>query len=223
MTGALVNALAVVICGWLGVLVRKLLKDSLREILTEGIGVAILAVGILDAIKTENTLLLVLSIVLGGFLGNLIGVQKNLDRLGVFLENKIGSKDNSPIGQGFVTATLIFCVGGMVIYGSINAGLGNNETLYIKSVMDGVTSLILSSVLGWGVILSAIPVLVLQGGIALLAGVIEPIATDAFINQLSGIGGTLIIAIGLTLLGIKKIRIGDLLPAVLGAFLIFLF
>ena len=222
MTGALVNALAVIICGGLGVLIRKVLKESLREVLTEAIGIAVITVGVLDAIKTENTLLLVLSIVLGGLIGTIIGAQNKLDRFGKFLENKLGGKDNSQIGQGFVTATLIFCVGGMVIYGSINAGLGNNETLYIKSVMDGVTSLILSSVLGWGVILSAIPVLVMQGGIALLAGVIEPIATDAFINQLSGIGGTLIIAIGLTLLGIKKIRTGDLLPAVLGAFLIFL-
>jgi uncharacterized membrane protein YqgA involved in biofilm formation len=222
MTGALVNALAVIICGGLGVLIRKVLKESLREVLTEAIGIAVITVGVLDAIKTENTLLLVLSIVLGGFIGHLIGVQKNLDRFGKFLESKIASKDNSQIGQGFVTATLIFCVGGMVIYGSINAGLGNNETLYIKSIMDGVTSFILSSVLGWGVMLSAVPVLVLQGGIALLAKFIEPIATEAFINQLSGIGGTLIIAIALSLLGIKKIRTGDLLPAVLGTFLIFI-
>lgn len=222
MIGALVNALVIIIFGGLGVLIRKLLKDALREILTEAIGIAVITVGILDAIKTENTLLLVLSIVLGGLIGSLIGVQNKLDRFGIFLENKMGENDNSQVGQGFVTATLIFCVGGMTIYGSINAGLGNNETLYIKSVMDGVTALILSSTLGWGVILSAIPVIVLQGSVALLARVVEPIATDAFINQLSGIGGTLIIAIGLTLLGIKKIRTGDLLPAVLGAFLIFL-
>lgn len=222
MTGAIVNALSVIVCSIAGVFLQKRLKQNIRDILSQSVGIAIITVGILDAIKAENTLLLVLSLVLGGMIGAAIGIQNNLDRFGSFLEKKISKTGDSKIGEGFVTATIIFCVGGMVIYGSINAGLGNNETLYIKSVMDGITALILSSTMGWGVILSAIPVLVIEGGISLLAGFIEPIATDVFINQLSSIGGTLIIAIALSLLGIKKIRTGDMLPAVLGAFLIFL-
>ncbi|MBR1971212.1 MAG: DUF554 family protein, partial [Clostridia bacterium] len=122
----------------------------------------------------------------------------------------------------FVSATMIFCVGAMTVYGSISAGLGDNSTLLIKSVLDGTVAIVLASSLGIGVAFSAIPIIVLQGGVALLAEFIAPYATPEFLAELSGIGGVLVFCIGLNLLDIKKIKTADLLPAILGAGVVFL-
>lgn len=220
MLGVIVNALSVVFGSVIGLLIKRVLIDNIRTVIAQAIGISVLCVGVLDMIKTVDILKLVLSFAIGGLIGGLLLIGKRMDKFGDFLKRKLSPDSDSPVGEGFVTATLIFCVGGMVVYGSINAGLGNNETLFVKSVMDGFTALVLTTTLGWGVMLSSIPVLVIQGLFALFASAISPIATDAFINQLSGIGGVMVFAIGINLLEIKKIRVADMLPAILGAFLV---
>jgi uncharacterized membrane protein YqgA involved in biofilm formation len=220
MLGVIVNALSVVLGSVLGLLVKRVLNDNIRTVISQAIGVSVLCVGVLDMIKTVDILKLVLSFAIGGLIGALLCIGKRMDTFGDFLKRKLAPNSDSPVGEAFVTATLIFCVGGMVVYGSINAGLGNNETLFIKSVMDGFTALVLTATLGWGVMLSSVPIFVIQGLFALFAGTLSPIATPDFISQLSGIGGVMVFAIGINLLEIKKIRVADMLPAILGTFLV---
>ncbi len=222
MLGVFVNAAAILVGSLLGILVKKIINDKIKTVISQAIGLSVLCVGITDIIKVESLLALVLSFAFGGLIGSLIGIGKRLDGFGDFLKNKISPNSDSPIGEAFITALLIFCVGGMVVYGSINAGLGNNETLFIKSIMDGFTSLVLATTLGWGVMLSAIPIIIIQGLFALFASALLPIATPEFINQISAIGGAMVFAIGINLLGIKKINVADLLPSIFGAFLIFI-
>ncbi len=222
MLGVLVNAAAILVGSLLGLLVKKIINEKIKIIISQAIGLSVLCVGITDIIKVHSLLGLVLSFAIGGMIGAAIGIGKRLDSFGSFLKKKISPDSDSPIGEAFITSSLIFCVGGMVVYGSINAGLGNNETLFIKSIMDGFTSLVLATTLGWGVILSAVPIIIIQGLFALFANALLPIATPEFISQISAIGGTMVLAIGLNLLEIKKINVADLLPAILGAFLIFI-
>ncbi|HOO22575.1 MAG TPA: DUF554 domain-containing protein [Clostridia bacterium] len=224
MLGVVLNTAAIIVGTGLGLLLKKVLKPNVSRVIMQALGVAVIVVGILDAIKTENALALVLSLVVGGLIGALLHIQESIERFGAFLEKKL-TKDKSEnagqVGKAFVSSSIIFCVGAMVIYGSIRAGLGNNQTLYIKAALDGTVSLIIAATMGWGVILSAIPVFVIQGAIALLAGLIQPYATPAFLNQLSSIGGALVICIGINLLEIKEIKTADLIPAILGAAVMF--
>lgn len=222
MVGVLINVAAIIVGTIAGLLFKKLFNEKTKTVVMQALGIAVLAIGVMDALKTENVVILILSLTIGGFLGSLCHIQDGIERFGNFLQAKLAKSEEDKVGAAFVNATLIFCVGAMIIYGSIQAGLGNNTTLYIKSILDGAMSIMLAATLGWGVILSAIPVLIIQGVIALCASFISPIATTAFLNQLSGIGGVLVMCIGINILEIKKIRTADMLPAVLGAFAVFL-
>ena len=167
-------------------------------------------------LKGENMLLIVISIAIGSLLGELINIDEKLILLGNFIENKAKSfsKDTS-ISLGFVTASLLFCVGAMAVVGSLESGLlGKYDILFTKSILDGVTSLILSSTLGIGVILSAFSVLVYQGLITLAASLLQNILTTPIVNEMSAVGSLLIIGIGLNMLGITKIKVANMLPAI---------
>jgi uncharacterized protein len=175
---------------------------------------AVLLVGLKTAFVSDDLLVIIISLALGALVGEWVGIEDRLERLGTFLEKKF-SKGSGGFAQGFVTASLIYCVGSMAIVGSLESGLsGNHATLFAKSCLDGIVSIILSSSLGLGVLFSAVPVLLYQGSITLLASVLKPLLVPAVIAQMSGVGGLLILGIGMNMLREKKIRVGNMLPAI---------
>ncbi len=214
MVGVLVNFGAIVIGGSLGLLLKQGLPERITKVIMQGIGLSVLVIGLSSAIQTDNMLLLVISLVLGGALGALIRIDYNLERLGKYVESKFKNKDNG-FAKGFVITTLIYCVGAMAIVGSIEAGVeGDNTTLYVKSILDGVTAIVFAATLGYGVLFSSIPVLIYQGLIVLLGIQLEPLITEQLVIEMGAVGGVIIIGIGLTILEIKKINLGDLLPSI---------
>ncbi|MGL4368364.1 MAG: DUF554 domain-containing protein, partial [Spirochaetota bacterium] len=199
--------------------------ERFKKILMQSIGLAILFIGISGAlqgifqitasgaISRRDIIEMIIFMVLGGLLGELAKIEQGLDLLGKRIQQHI--KGNNHFAEGFVTASLIFCVGAMAVVGSLEDGLtGSRETLYAKSVLDGVISVILASTLGIGVAFSAVSVAVYQGSITLLASVLRPLLAAEVVSQMSLVGSILIAAIGITMLEIQKIRIGNLLPAI---------
>jgi len=224
MLGPLVNAAAVILGTLLGCLFKRGIPEKVKTIVMQALGLSVVVIGVMGAIKTAQPLLLILSLVLGGALGRIIGIENGLERWGARIQRRFAGDGRSRIAEGFVTSTLIFCVGAMAVVGSLESGIrGNHQTLFIKSMLDGATSVVLASTLGWGVGLSAIPILLYQGGITLAASVLEPFLTDAMVLEMSAVGGVLILGIGINLLDIKKIHVGDLLPAILGPVAYYLF
>jgi uncharacterized protein len=170
--------------------------------------------------KSENFLIVILSLVLGAVIGEWLGLEDKLNAVGNWLEGKIGSNGQGSISQGFVTATLIFVIGAMAIIGALDSGIrGDHDVLYTKSIIDGFTALILTTTLGIGVIFSAIPVVLYEGLIALFATQIDRFVPqalmDQFIVEMTAAGGVMIFAIGLNLTGLTKIRVANLLPGIL--------
>lgn len=231
MLGVLVNTLAIIVCSLVGLCVKKLLNERIENVVMQALGLCVLVVGIIDAINpvpgTEGILVVIISMALGSMIGSALNIEKGLDNLGLLFEkgfNKLLSKNktedsNGTFSEGFIQATMVFCIGAMVIYGSLQAGLGDNKTLYVKAVLDGVVAMLLTVKYGIGVMFSFIPVLVIQGSIALLSTFIGGYLNTQllFKQELSAIGGVFVMAIGINLLGIKKINIANMLPAILGA------
>lgn len=212
MIGVLVNVLSVIVGGTIGLFLKKGLSHKVKTVVIQAIGLSTIVIGISSAILTDNMLLLILSLVIGGLIGSLIRIEHRLDKLGLSIEKRFSSEGG--FAKGFVMATLLYCVGAMTIVGSLEAGIsGDNTTLYIKSILDGITAMIFTATIGYGVIFSSISILIVQGGIVLLAKTIEPILTEQIIKEISAVGGVLILGIGINLLDIKKIYVGDLLPA----------
>ncbi|GIP65028.1 membrane protein [Virgibacillus pantothenticus] len=187
----------------------------------QGIGLAVMLIGLQMAFVMEHIIIGLLSLLTGAIVGEWLQLESGLDRLGKWVGNKLGSEENdSRVSQGFVTASLIFVIGAMSIIGALDSGLrGDHEVLITKGILDGFVALVLTTTLGLGVILSVFPVLLYQGSIALLAtqieGVLPESTLNGFITELTGVGGLLIVAIGLNLLNITSIRIGNLLPAII--------
>lgn len=183
------------------------------------IGLAVMVLGLQMGFKSENFLVVILSLVFGTVIGEYFALEDKLNKLGDWLESKIGSKGQGSISQGFVTATLIFVIGAMAIIGALDSGIrGDHSVLYTKSIIDGFTSLILTTTLGIGVIFSAFPVMLYEGLIALFATQIDrfvpQLLMDSFIKEMTATGGIMIFAIGLNLTGITKIRVANLLPGI---------
>lgn len=222
MWGTIVNAAAIVVGAFVGTMIKRgglFMKNGLPEvyssIIMQGIGLSVVIIGIRSSFKTGNMLLVIMSLVIGGILGQAIGIEKKLDSLGALAQKRFGNGEDSTFSQGFVNASLIFCVGAMAIVGALDAGLkGDYVTLYAKSMLDGITSIVLATTLGIGVAFSAVAVLLYQGGITLASSALYPILSDIVINEMSAVGGILILGIGLSMLGIKKFSIGNLLPAI---------
>ena len=215
MIGTLVNAAAIIVGSLLGLLVRKGLPQRIKDALMAGMGLCVILIGLKGALGTGSEMLVILSVVLGGIIGAGLKIEYHLDRLGQRIQNRFTSDGDSSLGKGFVTATLIFCVGAMAIVGSMDSGLrGDHSTLFAKSVLDGVMSIVLASTLGPGVMLSAMAILIYQGGIALLAQAVAPMLTERVITEMSAVGGLLIMGIGLNMIRKQHIPVGDLLPAI---------
>jgi len=214
MLGTIVNSAAIAIGSILGVLLNKGIKEEYRNTIMDGIALTVILIGIMGALNNENLILMIISIALGSIIGEALEIEKKLDNLGASLENRFG-KGDSNFSKGFVTASLVFCVGAMAIVGSLESGLqGNHSTLFAKSIIDGITSVIFASTLGIGVGFSSFAVLLYQGTITLLASSIKYLLTPEAINEMSSVGGLLIAAVGINILGIKKINVGNMLPAI---------
>lgn len=217
MLGVMVNIVAVIVGSTIGLLCRKGIPEKFSDAIMKGIALCTVYIGISGSLKGENTIVVILSIVLGAAAGTALDIDGCLNRAGDALEKKMSSRSgNSGIARGFVTASLLFCVGSMTIVGSLTAGLsGDNEMLFTKSVLDFISAIMLSVSLGIGVMFSAVFILVFQGGIALLAGVLAPVLSTAAINEIICAGSLLIIGLGLNMLGITKLKVADYLPALL--------
>ena len=214
MLGTIVNSLSIIFGGIIGLTLKKGLNANYKNTIMDGVSLTVIIIGIMSAIKTKNAVLLVLSVVIGGLIGERVSIEKKLDNLGDILESKIKTQ-NSGFSKGFVASTLVFCVGAMAIVGSLEAGIHQSyETLFAKSVLDGISSIIFASTMGIGVIFSAIPVFIYQGMITLLSKNLGLYLTPMVINEISAVGGVLIIGIGISLLGLKKIKVAHLLPAI---------
>ena len=186
----------------------------------DGIGIAVVAMGLQMTFKSEQFIIVILSIVIGAVIGEWIDLEKYLNTLGNWIESKMKPTEGTSISQGFVTATLIFCVGSMAILGALDSGIRNDHDLLItKGILDGFTSIVLTSTLGIGVLFSAVPILLYQGLIALLATQINmwvPAGLmDMFIVEMTATGGLMIVTIGLNVIGLTKIRSANLLPGIL--------
>ncbi|MHB8125089.1 MAG: DUF554 domain-containing protein [Desulfitobacteriaceae bacterium] len=216
MLGTIINVLSIIIGGLIGLIFGKAFPEKMKNTVIHGIGLAVLLIGGSMALQTKNHLIIIGSLVLGGIVGEIIDIEFRLQQLGKWLEKKITRGEG--IGQftkAFVTSSLIYCVGAMSIMGALESGLkGNNSILYAKAMLDGVSSIVFASSLGIGVILSALPVLIYQGGISLSAGLIQGVLSGSVVNEMSATGGLLIVAIGLNILEIKEIKVGNLLPGI---------
>jgi uncharacterized membrane protein YqgA involved in biofilm formation len=214
MLGTIVNAAAVAIGALIGVLLNKGIKEEYTKTIMDGMALTVIIIGIMGAIKMENLILVLGSIVVGSIIGEKLDLDGRLEKLGGNLGERFG-KGDSNFSKGFIMASLVYCIGAMAIIGALESGLtGDHSTLYAKSVLDGVSAIIFSSTLGIGVAFAAIPVLIYQGGITLLAGLVKDVFTPSVITEMSAIGGILILAIGINILGLKKIKIANMLPAI---------
>ncbi len=214
MIGALVNAAAIALGSLIGLAVKKGLPERISSAMQIATALAVFYVAVDGMLAGEKTLVLILSLVIGGILGAIPDLDGLLRKLGDKIENKFKGS-GSGVAEGFVSASLLFCVGAMAIVGPLQSGLtGNHETQFTKAVIDGIAAIVFASTLGWGVMLSAIPVLLIQGSIALLATAVAPILSTAVIAEMTCVGSVLILAIALNMLGITKIKVMNFTPAV---------
>lgn len=215
MKGTLVNAAVVFLGAGLGLYLRRGFTTRYQETVMQGLGLVVLLIGFEMALKTTNVLLLIISLVVGGLVGEWLQIDQRLNRFGLWLSAQNKGSDND-LGQGFVAASLIYCVGAMAIVGAIQDGLsGDSSTLYAKSMLDGISAIVLATTLGAGVMLSSVSILIYQGSISLLASQLSGVVTDVVLREITAVGGLLIVAIGLSLLEIKKIKIANLLPSMI--------
>ncbi|MGB5988103.1 MAG: DUF554 domain-containing protein [Desulfobacterales bacterium] len=214
MLGTVVNTLSIIAGSLLGLLFRGKIPQKYSQTIMHGIGLAVVLIGIKSALKTDAILMVIISLAVGSLLGELLGIEDKLDQMGNWIGRRI-SKDSSGISKGFVSASLLYCVGAMAIIGAMESGLtGNHQTLFAKSILDGIGSVLFASTLGIGVLFSAASVFVYQGFLTLTAAWIKPFLSAEVVAQMSAIGGLLIVAIGISLLEIKKVKIGNMLPAI---------
>ena len=215
MIGTILNVATVLVGGGLGTILGQRLPEKMRQTVMHGLGLVTLTVGLRMALTTANILIVMGSVLLGGILGEWWRIEDGLQALGDRLQQRLGSGNGDNLTKGFVTASLIFCVGPMTVLGSIRDGMvGDYTLLAIKSLLDGFAALALASSLGIGVILSAVTVLVFQGSISLLAKWAQFGMSQAMITEMTAAGGVIIVGIGLILLDIKRIRVGSFLPAI---------
>ncbi len=240
MTGVFLNIITVILGTAFGLLFGKLIPERFRQIAFSAIGSCTIAFGAITTVGGFSdlsasrvgsfaALVLVTSLVTGSLLGELLRIEQRIEGMGNWLHGLLGKRfkrgdrvDASPstFAEGFMTASIFFCVGAMTVMGSIQAGLGDPSTLYLKSLLDGVSAIFLTTALGIGVGFSAFSVLIIQGGLALFAGFLGDFFTPAIMASINLTGGTMLIALGIDIIGIKKMKVGNMLPALLLAVLL---
>lgn len=224
MIGTFVNVGAVIAGSTLGLLIHSRLPQKITSITFQGIGLFTLFIGVTMAMKTQNPLIMIFSIVLGGIVGEALNIANYLERFGEVLKTRVKSK-NERFTEGLISAFLLFCMGAMTILGSIEEGLGEPPNLLLaKSVLDGFASIALSTTFGLGVMFSVVPLLIYQGGLTLFAGLLQDVLSEVVVAEVSAVGGLLLLGLGLNILEIKEIRLLNMLPSLLiAAILAFFF
>ncbi len=214
MKGTIANTVAVALGAGLGLLLQKGIPERFKTTIMQGLSLAIFLIGVQMALKTGNVLIVIGSLVSGGLIGEALKLDQILEKLGQWFEKRLATSTGN-ISKGFVTSSLVYCVGSMAVVGAIQDGLtGNAEVLYAKAMLDGIASVIFSSTLGWGVMLSAVSVFIYQGAITLLANSAGAFMTSAVIAEMTATGGLLIVAIAANMLEVATIKVVNLLPAV---------
>ncbi|MEA5016180.1 MAG: DUF554 domain-containing protein [Candidatus Limiplasma sp.] len=227
MIGTLINVVTILVGSFLGLLLRRGMKASIGDTVMQGLALCTMLIGLQGALKTQNMLLVILSMVVGGVAGSLLDIGDKMDKLGAYAQRKLARTageggQSSTFAQGFVTASLVFCVGAMAVVGALDSGIrGDHSTLIAKSALDGVAALVFASTLGPGVMLSVVPVFVYQGAIALLGNLIAPLLSEQVVLEMSAVGGLLIVGIGINMLFHKDLKVANLLPAIFVPFLYF--
>ncbi len=219
--GTLVNSGVIILGSLIGLLLKRGLPEKWQETMINSIALCVFIIGIQMAMKTDNIIIVIISLVIGSIIGEIIDIEEGMNGLGAWLGSKLSKESGSIAGQiaeGFVNSSILFCTGAMAIVGSIQDGLsGDCSTLFAKATLDGIIALILTANVGVGVMLSAITVGVYQGSITLMAGFVEPYITEVILQEITASGGVMIMAIGTNMLRITKIRIGNMLPGMLVA------
>ena len=215
-TGTLLNLATVLAGGLLGTFLGDRLPPRLRENVVAGVGLFVGVMGVKFAIDTASLLYLLGAILIGGIVGSLAGFERRLNELGAAIQRRFATRgETSTIAEGFVTASIVFCVGPLTFLGAIRNGLtGDPSLLAIKSVLDGFSAIAFAATLGWGVLLSLVVILVYQGGIAAGASVFAGLLTDAQLREMNAVGGLLLVGVGLKLLKIRDLQVADYLPAI---------
>lgn len=217
MIGVLVNTLTVLLGSAIGLLLKKGIPERVSGAVMVAIGLCTVYIGIDGAMSGSNTIVLIVSMVLGTIIGTFLDIDGKINKVGQFFEKKMNRNDGkTSIAQGFMTGSLLFCVGAMTIVGSLNSGLsGDNTLIFTKSVLDLISSCMLATSLGIGVMFAAVFVLLFQGALVLAAGLLQGVLTDtALIAEITCAGSVIIIGLGLNILGISKFKVADMLPAV---------
>jgi uncharacterized membrane protein YqgA involved in biofilm formation len=221
--GTVINAVAIIIGGALGLLFRERFPGRITQTALHVMGLFILLVGVRMALRGEELIMVLISLALGAMLGEWINIEDRLERFGLWLETRLRLTEQSP-AKGFINASLLFCVGSMAIVGSITEGLnGDRSILVTKAIMDGILSIAFAAGMGVGVLGSALPILLYQGSLTLLASKLQAFFTPSMIGELTAVGGVIVMGIGVNILGLHKVRVGNFIPALLIIVLILYF
>jgi uncharacterized protein len=215
MLGTIVNIIAIIVGSSLGLYLNKRLPERFINIFFQVIGLFTIFLGISMALETTHFLHMIVALITGSIIGEALRIQKGFDRMGSYLKRRLRI-GNKKFTEGLITAFLLYCIGSLTIVGAIEAGLtGDEELIYLKSIMDGISSIALASGLGIGVMFSVIPLLIFQGGITLLASVFGEFIPQVMITEISAVGGILLLGMGISILNIKRINVMNMLPSLI--------
>ncbi len=221
--GALSNAIAVLVGGTIGSVAKKGLPKKYGDAIIQALSIFTFGMGVMFFLKSKEIMVLVISLALGTFLGEWIDIEKRLESFGDLIQNRMKNVGGN-FSEGFVTASLIFCVGSMAIMGAMQSGLaGNHEVLFAKSALDVIASLIFASAMGVGVAFASVSVLIYEGGLSIAAAAVAPYLSNAVVDEMTAVGGVLLMGLSLSILEIKKIKAGNMLPAMFFPIIIMLF
>ena len=219
MLGTIVNSVAIIAGGLVGLLIKGNINEKYTDVIMQAIGLSVFFLGLSRAIQSlpyAETLLFIIALVIGGAVGEFLDIEGKMKALGDFAEKKLSKSKDSNISKGFVTASILYCTGAMAILGSFESGIyGDHRTLYTKSVLDGVISIIFASTMGVGVLLSAVSVFAYQGLLTVFSGFLRPFLSEELLTEISLVGGLLIACLGINLLKILKIKVANFLPSLL--------
>ncbi len=214
MLGTLVNVASIIAGSLVGLLFRGKISEKYNKTIIQAISLGVILIGFKSAFQCDDFILIIISLAIGSLIGESCKIEHRLENAGEWIEKKF-SKKSEGFAAGFVTMSILYCAGAMAIVGSLESGLtGNHNTLFAKSTLDGIAAIIFSSTMGIGVLFSSVSVLLYQGTITLAAGYIKPFLIPEVIAQMSSVGGLLIVGLGMNMLGISKIKVGNMLPAV---------
>ncbi|MDO5095546.1 MAG: DUF554 domain-containing protein [Peptostreptococcaceae bacterium] len=222
LLGAIVNALTIIVGGLLGTYARHIIPERHSKLIMTCLQIVVATIGIKFAISTDNVLVVIISLAIGALIGESIDLDRKMQQLGECIQKRLKSKEHD-VAAGFVTTTLIYCVGSMAILASIDSGMkGEHDIHFTKAIIDGIAAIFFASSMGIGVALSGISVLLYQGALTLLANVIAPYLGEAVMTEMSATGGVMLIALAMSMLEIKQIKVANLLPALFVSVLLML-